>query len=289
MSSFIFISLLASASQCLAFEQHVLTTDANPAHDVDNGNASNATSSELGANRRLRVCNAFASDKGLDVTLMRTGAALGTLKYKHCLDVDLKLVKGDKLAFQTEEEDAESKNSSALLREVGKFSVSELPADTGPLLLVVRKGQSAGAAKFLSHAFTPQDNGGSTDAAQVAVIDATQSGKNKLKILDADANDSADSEDLPINAALAISPGAYKVTYDDDSNHTVSFDTVANCSYVVLCVGGGDSMFEKDLFVFPGAPSAGAVAAADTEVKGSAVNAKLGVVAFFMTIVLLVA
>jgi hypothetical protein len=194
------------------------------------------------------------------MNLVRTKQDLGHLDYKECKDLQLQLVSGDHLAFQ-----------DANTSDVGKFAMSELPESAGMLLLVVRRESPTGkGAKFMSHAFTAAKDD-PPDSAQVAVIDAFQgTAAHKMRIMEFQSNGTDQAEDLPLNSALSISPGAYKielgnppavvqdslaVTVDMSAlAATTVLDTLANGSYVIMSVGGleeDSSDFPQEIVVFP--------------------------------------
>lgn len=198
------------------------------------------------AERRLRVCNAFARSGGLELNLLRTGWRLGLLEYKQCRDFDLELREGDQVNFK----------SGSL--DVGTFAISGLPKTSAGLLLVVQKRSphSMGAA-FKSHAFA--EDGSST--AQLAVIDAFQGSLGEqVHIVSnaAVANASAAApaeEELPLNAVVAVSPGSYRVKLGSGAAapaFNTSFSAMAQTSYVVLRVGQSpEDGFPQEVVVFP--------------------------------------
>lgn len=210
------------------------------------------THASIGAERTLRICDAFAAVSELQVINVRTQTDLGHLSYKECQDHTLRLQVGDQFQFRSLQPNA---------AEVGTFAISGLPAGSEHLLLVVhnRREQHAIAA-FMSHAF-----GAQTSAAQVAVVDvfvgqsvSTSALRIKHEVLTDDLESAPLQEPLPetlpFDAVVSVSPGLYNVAVVS-SNNTQPIATTEllagrGMSYVVMRVGGSGGA-EEDVVVFP--------------------------------------
>jgi hypothetical protein len=181
----------------------------------------------------LRLCNAFAYDSDISITLK--GAEVATLKYKECADSQPALAVNDKLAF------------NAAGSTIGTFTISSLPnADATLLLLVRRHDSESTAVAFESHVFA------ATLSPQLAVIDTyVGDAADTLKISDAAGTR---TEDLTFDTVVAVNPGDYKIS---TGKKAADLHAAKSTPYVVLRVGlakdgleGGKS-FEEDVIVFP--------------------------------------
>ncbi|CAE7248329.1 unnamed protein product [Symbiodinium natans] len=147
--------------------------------------------------QQLRVCNAFPSEKSLDVV---KGASLLTkepLQYLQCNSFDEPLKAGDNLEFK-------SGNATA-----GVFTVYDVPKHDAIFVLVAHKraalaSQSGYELDFLSHVFAP------ADTAQLAVIDAYNGPESNMSISTVGGNESR-SEQLSFGTATGINSGTYDI------------------------------------------------------------------------------
>lgn len=231
----------------------------------------------------LRICNAYAHEGRMNVSLVRTGEAVGILSYKACGDFTATLQEGDRLNFAVV--------SSGMLRAmpVGTFKIRDIEVSdlVQPLLLVVQRrgGQSLSAA-FQSHAFDV----GAESVAQVAVMDAYQHSPEGVEApqalamsrvlqLDKGGGEAATAsslaqitqqQDLPLSSVANVQPGNYQVFLRGQGGHATTapthFQALPSGSYVVLRVGAASpsprqqqttagvdeaASFPEELVVFP--------------------------------------
>jgi len=192
---------------------------------------------------RLRVCNAFPYEAGLDVYRGKTEKLNGDapLPYKGCGDFKVHLKPGDKLDFRVGTASA------------GKFSVTDLPnSDSLLLLTILRHDQETTESEFESHVFANLLN------AQVAIID-TYKGPEGSRVYIQDVKDAkrARKEQLRYGSVVALNKGKYEVVLEEKEDHQVSkrkLVAVERESYVILRVGvnakSGPS-YSEDLVVYP--------------------------------------
>jgi hypothetical protein len=196
---------------------------------------------------RLRVCNAYPYEQGLDV--FRGGSEKitqgGSMPYKTCEDFKASLKSGDKLDFKVGD------------ASTGSFFVSDLPANDAILLLVVHRHDTQGTSvSFESHVFA------NLPSAQVAVIDTYRGADHaSLRIKDIEKHGgvkNSKSESLRYNSVVAVNPGEYDIQLfsDGDGQKKASSKLVAvqDESYVVLRTGvrakNGKS-YPEELMIFP--------------------------------------
>eukprot|EP00929_Paragymnodinium_shiwhaense_P050641 TRINITY_DN254_c0_g3_i2.p1 TRINITY_DN254_c0_g3~~TRINITY_DN254_c0_g3_i2.p1 ORF type:complete len:655 (+),score=174.24 TRINITY_DN254_c0_g3_i2:84-2048(+) len=203
---------------------------------------------------KLRVCNAFPLNSGLDVFKGETEKLTkdAPMPYKACQEFANTLKSGDKLEFKVGD------------TSTGSFAISTLPDNDATLLLIVhRHDTKSTAVSFESHIF------GNLQSPQVAVID-TYKGKKQanLKIRDEEPLNKKDkkakkkqqhkrTEELRFNNVVAVDQGKYDVELDDEEGSGVSkssFVALDRQSYVVMRVGvegqNGDE-FPEEVVVFP--------------------------------------
>lgn len=202
---------------------------------------------------KLVICNAYTSDKSLDIVQVRTNAQItGTLplSYKQCREFAMPLEEGDQLDFKAGNLD------------VGSFYATGLPKTSTSLLLVPhRREPNSAGVRFESHAFADMQN------PQIAVVDAYKGQKsgavkiieNRQTLTDNQGADNAEplEESLNFNSVVAINPGRYHVALFG-TGHDVAMPLSASnkAKYVVMRVGNdetktGGSQYGQELIVFP--------------------------------------
>lgn len=198
---------------------------------------------------RIRVCNAYPSDDGLDIFKGReammsnirrfrgeTKLTSLPLEYKMCGDFHAPLLAGDQIKFTL--------GGAA----AGNFEISDLPNNDAVLLLVVhRHSVLTNAVAFQSHVFANLLN------AQLAVID-TYKGRARTHVQIADV---VKAEDLKYNQLVALDAGLYKINLVDNHKKVKTskdFVALSRESYVALRVGvepHHESKFPEELVVYP--------------------------------------
>jgi len=201
----------------------------------------------------LRLCNAYPSDKKLEVSKGKDSLA-GALGYKECQDTDGALKQGDKLEFKFDGSEA------------GTFSIGELPQNDATLLLMVtRHDTMSSAVSFESHVFSNLAN------SQVAILDMYRGVETStVKIEDKEGANSTRSEDLRYDSVVAVNPGVYEcvlVGSDGKEQSRAGLVAKAKKSYVVFRAGvEGKDAYKPELVVYPqdAAPKSGASAVSFT-------------------------
>mmetsp|Transcript_57969 Transcript_57969/g.172431 ORF Transcript_57969/g.172431 Transcript_57969/m.172431 type:complete len:259 (+) Transcript_57969:71-847(+) len=183
-------------------------------------------------NRRIIICNAYASNEPLDIVNTRSQLRLtndAPLSYKSCQEFSTLLEEGDRLEFKVG-------NVS-----IGIFRATGIPKGKVSLLLVPHRRESSSlTAAFESHAFAE------TETPQIAVVDAYR-GKEvgRIKIMD-DETLSTDKqeqrqEELRFNSVVALGTGNYQVLLETDEIQDVTKVplrvTMEQANYVVLRTG----------------------------------------------------
>jgi hypothetical protein len=191
---------------------------------------------------RLRVCNAYPFQSGMDVVRSKDKLTDQPMPYKSCKDFLSPLKSGDKLEFRIGDASA------------GTFSVADLPNNDAVLLLIIhRHDQVSTAVSFESHVFANLLN------AQVAVIDTYKgAARASPRIKDReDATKNSRSEELRYSSIVAVNPGMYEVELaGTDGEVKAKRELVAlnRQSYIVLRTGveskTGQS-FPQELVIFP--------------------------------------
>jgi hypothetical protein len=212
----------------------------------------------------LRLCNAYPSDKKLDVSKGKESLTTG-LGYKECQESDAAVKQGDKLEFRF--------NGA----EAGTFSIGELPQNDAILLLMITRHDTVSSAvSFESHVFANLAN------SQVAVLDMYRgAAKSTVKIEDKKDAKFSRSEDLRYDSVVAINPGIYEcvlVGADGKDASRASLVAKEKKSYVVFRVGvDGQDQYKQDLVVFPKdeAPHSGAATASVTALLAALIYAVL--------------
>lgn len=202
--------------------------------------------------RQLILCNAFAADYGLIISVRRTSETLATLQYKGCAKVKGQIEDGDHFDFQ----DTSQPTSAALAQgkgsvALGSFLVKALPSDNQALLLIIDRQD--GNVGFVSHAFDPEP----ADGAQVAVIDTYNGPSNQKVALHMKSSD-MEATELHFNGVATMAAG----TYIFDINGTeVPLNAKNGTNYVILRTGtdndeaNGVTGFAQELVVFSAASS----------------------------------
>jgi hypothetical protein len=173
--------------------------------------------------QRLRICNAYEYQAPMEFVFASTHAEIGTLDYATCKEFHLKISDGDEIDFKVK---------GAF---VGAFAVNALPQGSKTLLLTIsRRGGNSMAATFQSHAFDLEDSG---EYSQVAVIDTTHGDKNSktVSIVAQDASTNSTGEDIPMNSAVAVAPGKYRIKLHGDIDK--KFVVEPRTNYVILHIG----------------------------------------------------
>lgn len=205
---------------------------------------------------QLRICNAFAGPKSLDV-YRGGGERLTTddkpLAYKECRDFDLELRDPEDISFKAD------------TSQVGVFTATGIPKEPSTLLLVVqRRSPTARSASFQSHSFDSQ-----VEQPQVALIDAYQGPARSHVVLREGGSEAepgkekakkalVQAEALRFNSAVVLKPGTYGVALDDGKGKERA-NGVLNAvsgSYVLLRVGDAKFGADEDLVVFGAAAAA---------------------------------
>jgi len=186
---------------------------------------------------RLRVCNAYPDANALDVFRGHEQMTKAPLEYKMCGDFASPLLAGDKLKFKVGGDNA------------GTFTVSDLPNNDAVLLLVIHRHDTlSNAVSFQSHVFANLLN------SQIAVIDTFKGrARGTTEIRDG----SQKEEKLKFNSVVAVNPGEYKVSLEDQHHKNVlTQDLIAlnRENYVVIRVGveaQSGSQYPQELIVYP--------------------------------------
>lgn len=198
----------------------------------------------------LRVCNAYAYSKPLDIYMMGSKEKLTSqpLDYKACQDFDLRLKEGDQLDFRAGDLD------------IGTFYAVNVPRKHSSLLLIPhRRDHASLAMAFDSHAFSE------LHTAQIAVVDAYRGAREgRVKMLEAARSGKIKRvEDLHYSSVVAINPGDYRVALIDGIGQNItelSLNVGSKQKYVAMRVGTDDQSakpeYPMELVVFP--PNAGA-------------------------------
>lgn len=206
--------------------------------------------------QNLIICNAYASQKNLDVFHVRTLdriTASEPLRYKDCREFNLLLGEGDQLDFKADNLD------------VGTFYATGLPRASSSLLLIPhRRDARSVAISFESHAFADMQ------APQIAVVDAYK-GKDQaaVKIMEdlnaQGAGEKPIEEMLKFSSVVAVNAGSYKVALTQDASTTNTTGSnmpllVENqAKYVVMRVGieptssSAKQQYPEELVIFPNA------------------------------------
>jgi|Transcript_66353 hypothetical protein len=195
---------------------------------------------------RLRVCNAYPFEDGLDIYRGRDKLTKIPLDYKMCGDFQTQLVAGDKLKFKVGADSA------------GTFTISDLPNNDAVLMLVIHRHDTlSNAVSFQSHVFANLLN------AQIAIIDTYKGRARGITEISAEELSNGASkkrvEKLKYNSVVAVNPGEYKVSLVnafDVNNTEAESDLVAlnRESYVIIRVGVESEQgpqFAPDLIVYP--------------------------------------
>lgn len=193
----------------------------------------------------LRVCNAYPLSHPLDVYIGKEKLTESPMPYKKCEEFHPTLKAGDKIDFKVDD------SSSA-----GSFSVSELPSNDATLVLVIyRHDTISTGVSFESHVFSNLLN------AQVAVVDTYRGAAKAVpRIQDVkkrDPKQQVRSEELRFDSVMAVNPGMYVVTLEDDAGKTqAKHDLVAveKESYMVMRVGlesAGGKSYPQEIMIFP--------------------------------------
>lgn len=188
----------------------------------------------------LRVCNAYPSDVGMEVSLSKTKLTSEPLSYKNCKDFTPPMKAGDQIDFKISGDTA------------GTFTVDELPQSDATLLMVIyRHDTLSTAVSFESHVFAASSN------TQVAIMDAYR-GKatSELRIKDKRAHNSS-SELLRFESVVGVTKGLYEMELQSpENNKTNGAELVALPaeSYVVIRCGVASEegvQYPEELMVFP--------------------------------------
>jgi len=212
----------------------------------------------------LRLCNAYPSDKKLEITKGKESVVSG-LGYKECQESDGALKQGDKLEFKFDGSEA------------GTFSIAELPQNDATLLLMITRHDTVSSAvSFESHVFANLAN------SQVAVLDMYRGAeKGSVKIQDLKEAKFSRSEDLRYDSVVAVNPGSYQcVLVGSDGKEASKAHLVAKAkqSYVVFRAGvDGQDSYKQELVVYPKdeEPKSGASAASFTALFAAVLYAVL--------------
>lgn len=191
---------------------------------------------------RLRVCNAYPSNSGIDVFHgKRKSMTEAPIDYKSCADFATPLVAGDKLEFKLG-------NSLA-----GTFSISDLPNNDAILLLIIHRHDTlTNAVAFESHVFANLLN------AQVAIVDTYKgTARASMSIRDQAIMKTNRVEPLKYDSVVAVNSGKYEVVLTDaEGKEQAETGLIAlnRQSYVVLRVGVESQQgpsYPEELMVYP--------------------------------------
>lgn len=191
---------------------------------------------------RLRVCNAYPYDGGLDVFRGKSEKLTADpVEYKGCADLQTPLKSGDKLDFKVGDANA------------GTFAISELPNNDAILLLVIHRHDTLSTAvSFESHMFANLLN------AQIAVIDTFKgTARATASIRDQAEVKKSRVEQLRYDSVVAVNPGKYEVVLTDpEGKEQAKTDLIAlnRQSYVVLRTGVQSQQgpsYPEELVVYP--------------------------------------
>lgn len=182
----------------------------------------------------LRICNAYASEKKLEIGKGKDKLIDG-LPYKECKDLDTNLKSGDKIEFKFDG------------TEAGTFSIQDLPQNDATLLLMIKRHDAVSSAvAFESHVFANLAN------SQIAVLDLFKGAeKSTLKIQDKDDAKLSRQEDLRYDSVVAVNPGKYDcvlVGPDGKEKGRAGLVAVPKESYVVFRTGMEADKDSKDWF-----------------------------------------
>lgn len=207
----------------------------------------------------LRICNAYAYPRGIDVFLAagrtfereRLTEESGPLPYKSCKDFSgVDLTPGASLSFEI---------STELF--VGAFQVSHLPSSADAMLLIAvyRHDRMTTAADFTSHMFLP----GKINGPQIAFVDAYR-GTAPAAVLElSNVFYGSAPRRASFGSVLTLRPGAYEFqlaeVFDSNSTRLLPRDSlrllaVDGRSYVAIRCGveafQGPS-YREELFLYP--------------------------------------
>lgn len=191
---------------------------------------------------RLRVCNAYPSNGGVDVFRgKREKITEAPIDYKGCADFTTPLIAGDKLEFML---------GKAL---AGTFSISDLPNNDAILLLVIHRHDTlSNAVAFESHVFANLLN------AQLAIVDTYKgTASAKVSIRDQAIMKTNRVESLKYDSVVAVNAGKYEVVLTDlEGKEQAESSLIAlnRQSYVVLRVGVESQQgpsYPEELMVYP--------------------------------------
>lgn len=190
---------------------------------------------------QLVVCNAYASEKPLDIVRARTKESItggSPLAYKQCRDYSLPLEDGEQLDFEA--------GGIAL----GTFYTTGLPRSSSSLLLIPNKrNPDSPRMSFQSHAFAE------AQSPQIAIIDVFR-GKDTqettVKIMDdvASNKEKLTQEELSFNTVVAINPGKYQVSLSTSASRSLAINTAGANKYVIMRLGS-EGKYPEELVVFP--------------------------------------
>lgn len=191
---------------------------------------------------RLRVCNAYPSNSGMEVFHgKREKITEAPIDYKSCGDYATPLVAGDKLEFML---------GNAL---AGTFSISDLPNNDAILLLIIHRHDTlSNAVAFESHVFANLLN------AQLAIVDTYKgTARASVSIRDQAIMKLNRVEPLKYDSVVAVNAGKYEVVLTDAEGKEQSEGSLIALnrqSYVVLRVGVDSQQgpsYPEELMVYP--------------------------------------
>jgi len=256
-------TLSAGADSATGLRLHGNSHHAQAAEHIAGGSTNLEASSKVLAfspkvDQNLVICNAYSSQKPLEIIQVRTRQSLTkdkALAYKQCQEFSVPLDEGDQLDFK----------AGGL--NVGTFYATGLPKSAASLLLIPhRRSAHAVGITFESHAFAE------LQSPQIAVIDAYRgTGKSggAVKIIenmpnaDGKAENTRVEEELKFNSVVAVNPGKYEVSLSGtggDDSRTMPLNAEGAAKYVVMRLGSDSEetkagQFPQELIVFPNGAS----------------------------------
>eukprot|EP00450_Noctiluca_scintillans_P003468 CAMPEP_0194485824 /NCGR_PEP_ID=MMETSP0253-20130528/6695_1 /TAXON_ID=2966 /ORGANISM="Noctiluca scintillans" /LENGTH=263 /DNA_ID=CAMNT_0039325843 /DNA_START=67 /DNA_END=858 /DNA_ORIENTATION=- len=198
----------------------------------------------LAPKQKLRVCNAYPSESGMEVRRGSDQLTSAPIPYKSCQELSPSLKFEDKLDFHVED-GAE-----------GSFEISSVPSSDATMMLVVhRHDVSSLALAFESHVFA------NVQGTQVAVLDAYAGTAKAKTLIQAprflNGTRRGAAEELEYQNVVSVNPGNYEVELEDTdgkAESTHKFAAKDHETYIVARVGaelthGGT--YHQELMVFP--------------------------------------
>jgi len=191
---------------------------------------------------RLRICNAYPLNEGVDVYEDEEKLTNNSIPYKSCHEITSPVQAGDKLQFKIGGVGA------------GSFAVSELPGNDAVLVLIIyRHDTTSSAVAFESHVFANLIN------AQIAVLDTYRGSKkaSSLRVQDALNATTSRSEELRFDSVVSVNQGMYEVVLQGEDGEVAAKEELVALnreSYVVVRCGVEEEDgqgYPQELIIFP--------------------------------------